>query len=127
MAEFLGSRYVFMNIQVTNQAVKDVSGDVLIVAAAQKARQKGKGAILSDAARSVDKLLGGLIDELCTSGEFKGNLGELTTIYTMGKLTAKRILLVGLGSQETLNSQVLRRASAIAARHAQHTGAHQLV
>ncbi|TMC83606.1 MAG: hypothetical protein E6J10_10025, partial [Chloroflexi bacterium] len=55
---------------------------------------------------------------------FKGNLGEITTIYTMGKLAAKRVIVVGLGAQET--TQALRRASSIAARHLQNTGAHHI-
>src|SRR5260370_7833173 len=44
----------------------------------------------------------------------------------MDKLAAKRIVIVGLGSQEQIDSQVIRRASATAARHLQQTGAHQI-
>src|SRR5260370_7729384 len=44
----------------------------------------------------------------------------------MDKLAAKRIVIVGLGFQEQIDSQVIRRASATAARHLQQTGAHQI-
>jgi leucyl aminopeptidase len=42
-------------------------------------------------------------------------------------LPAKRVLVVGLGAQEKVNTQTFRRAIAIAARHLQQTGAHQVV
>ena len=74
----------------------------------------------------MDNVLDGLISQLGTDGEFKGNLGEITTIHTMGKLAARRVIIVGLGSQETVNTQSIRRASAIAARHLQHSGAHHI-
>jgi leucyl aminopeptidase len=116
-----------MDIRVTNQAEENVACDALVVGAAYtKAGQKSKGIVLSASARAVDRLLGGLIDEICANGEFKGNLGELVTIHTMGKLTAKRVVLVGLGAQETVNPLALRRATATAARHLQHTGAQQI-
>ena len=116
-----------MDIRVTNQVEENVTCDALVVGAAQKkAGQKAKGVVLSESAQVVDRLLGGLINEVCVDGEFKGNLGELITIHTMGKLAAKRVVIVGLGAQETVNPLALRRASATAARHLQHTGAHQI-
>ncbi len=116
-----------MDIRVTNQAEENVACDALVVGAAQKkAGQKAKGVVLSESAQVVDRLLGGLINEICAEGEFKGNLCELNTIHTMGKLAAKRVVLVGLGTLETVNPQALRRATATAARHLQHTGAHQI-
>src|SRR5438309_3820680 len=116
-----------MDIQVTNNAVKKVISDVLVVSAARTKTAEGKPKVaLAKSAQHVDGLLGGLLAQICADGEFKGNLGEMTTVYTMGKLSAKRLILVGLGKQETLNAQSVRRASAIAARHAQKTGAHSI-
>src|SRR5215831_15337734 len=116
-----------MNIRVTNQTEENVICDALVVGAAQKkAGQKAKGVVLSGSAQVVDRLLGGLINEICADGEFKGNLGELSTIHTMGKLAAKRVVLVGLGTQGTVSLLALQRASAAVARHLQHTGAHQI-
>lgn len=117
-----------MDIRVTNQAEARVACDALVVAVAaqKKAGQQSKGVVLSEAAKSVDVILGGLITEMCASGEIKAGLGELNTIHTLGRLAAKRVVVVGLGSQETLDTQSLRRASAIAARHLQHTGAHEI-
>jgi leucyl aminopeptidase len=116
-----------MDIRVTHQAEQTVACDALVLGAAyQKAGQKAKSVVLSESAQVVDHLLGGLLTEVCTDGEFKGNLGELITIHPMGKLAAKRVVLVGLGAQETINPQALRRASETAARHLQQTGAHQI-
>src|SRR6266566_4420786 len=44
----------------------------------------------------------------------------------MGKLAAKRVVVVGLGAQEKMHTQSIRRASAIASRHLQQTGAYQV-
>ena len=113
-----------MDIQITTQAVREVACDTLIVGATRKAGETGL--VLSPAATSVDELLNGLITERNTEGEFKGSSGELLTIYPMGKLAAKRVIVVGLGKQETISIQSMQRASATAIRHAQRTGARQI-
>ena len=116
-----------MDIQVTGKALKDVACDALVVSAVRsKTGPQSHDVLFSAAAKEVDTALSGLIRQICSDGEFNGNLGEMTTVHTMGKLAAKRVVVVGLGSQENLNAQALRKASAIAARHLQNTGAHQL-
>ncbi len=115
-----------MNIQVTEQAIQDIACDAVIIGVTrQKIGEQGKVG-LPEAGQKIDALLGGLLHEVYAGGEFKGNLGELCTLHTMGKLAAKRVIVVGLGAQEKYNAQSLRRASSIAARHAQDTGAHSL-
>jgi leucyl aminopeptidase len=124
-----------MDIQITNQALKDVVSDALVVGAMsvkttqgqeQGQEQKSRGVALSKAAKTVDDILGGLIEQMSADGEFKGSLGEIVTIHTMGKLATKRIIVVGLGKQERITTQSFRRASAIATRHLQKTGAHHV-
>ncbi|HEV2655545.1 MAG TPA: M17 family peptidase N-terminal domain-containing protein, partial [Ktedonobacteraceae bacterium] len=109
-----------MHIQAITQAVRDATGDVLIVGAARKTG----GIALSPAATSVDRLLDGLITACSERGEFKGAPGELLTLHQKGRLAAQRVIVVGLGKQEAINAQSLRRASAIATRYAQNSGAH---
>lgn len=120
-----------MDIQATSQAVKNVQGDVLIVSAARAARvgagRQESHVQLASAAANVDTLLEGLIRERCADGEFKGSLGEMLTLHPMGRMAVKRVLVIGLGSQEKVTLQSIQRASAIAARHAQQTGAHDVV
>lgn len=111
-----------MDIQIVTRTVQNVDCDVLIVAAAQQAQ----GIVLSTAARAVDGLLNKLISERGSDGEFTGRAGELLTLHPMKQLAAKRVVVVGLGKQEKVTLQAIRRASAIATRHAQGTGAQQV-
>ncbi len=109
-----------MNIQAITQPVRDITGDVLIVGAARKTGDIA----LSPAATSVDRLLDGLVTACSVNGEFKGASGELLSIHPQERLGVKRVIVIGLGKVEAINTQSLRRASAIATRHAQNTGAH---
>ena len=113
-----------MEIQAVIELAKSVQGDVLIVSAA---RTSGKQVQLATIAADIDTALEGLIRERCTDGEFKGGLGEMLTIHPMGRLATKRVLVVGLGFQEKVTTQSIRRASAVATRHAQQTGAKTVV
>ncbi len=115
-----------MDIQTTTQTAQTVATDVLIVSAARKSGKDEQGVQLSQTAAAIDKTLNGLLSERCADGEFKGGLGELLTIHTMGHITAKRVIVVGLGSQNKIGTQAIRHASAVAARHAQNTGAHAI-
>lgn len=116
-----------MDIRIVEQAVEDTQCDVLVVGATyKKVGKQTKELVLVGSAKEVDSLLGGLIRSVYDDGEFKANLGELVTLHSMGKLTAKRVVVVGLGAQEKMDTQSVRRASAIAARSLQQAGAHQL-
>jgi leucyl aminopeptidase len=115
-----------MNVQVTEQAIQDIACDAVIIGVTRQKVGEQSDVALPKAGQKIDALLGGLLHEVYAEGEFKGNLGELCTLHTMGKLAAKRVIVVGLGAQEKYNAQSLRRASAIAARHAQDTGAHSI-
>ncbi len=115
-----------MDIQVTTQTAQEVTAEVLIVSAARKTGKDGQGVQLSATATTIDRTLNGLINELCTNGEFKGGLGELLTIHTKGRMATKRVIVVGLGAENKITTQAIRHASAVASRHCQHTGAHQI-
>ena len=116
-----------MEIRVTTQTVQEIKCDALIVGAARKTGQSEKGVTLSTTATVIDTLLEGLLHERSQDGEFQGNLGEMITIHPTGRLAAKRVIVVGLGRQERVDTQAIRRASAIAIRHLQNTGAKQVV
>ncbi len=116
-----------MNVPITGQAIQDIACDAVIIGVTQqKADKQGDRVVLSEAGQEIDTLLGGLLQEIFADAEFKGNVGELCTLHTMGKMAARRVIVVGLGAQEKYTTQSLRRASAIAARHAQSTGAHSI-
>jgi leucyl aminopeptidase len=113
-----------MQVHITTQTLRDLACDALIIGAVRKI--EGKGISLTKTGNTVDQLLNNLIAERIADGEFKGNLGEILTIHTMGKLAAKRVLVVGLGQQSKVNSKSLQRACAIATRRLQDTGAHTI-
>jgi leucyl aminopeptidase len=110
-----------MDITLINQALKDVVCDVLIVGAAT--REKGEAPAQFSLAQELDLALDGLITDMYTRAEFKGKVGEIVQIYSMGKLAARRVIIVGLGSANKPQHHSLRRASGAAARLAQQTGA----
>lgn len=113
-----------MDIQLVTQSAPQIQCDALIVSAIQ---QKGRGLQLSPSAATINTALDGLINELADDGEFKGAAGELLTLHTMGRIRAKRVLVVGLGAVERLTVQTFQRAVASAARHLQAMGARHIV
>lgn len=116
-----------MDTKLVTQAVTESTCDVLIVGAAHGSNEaEGKRLVLSTAAKEVDRLLGGLLTTMHENGEFKGKLGEIAQIYTLGKMAARRVLVVGLGNVGQLQTHALRRASGVALRFAQNTGASQV-
>ncbi|MDQ2904724.1 MAG: leucyl aminopeptidase [Chloroflexota bacterium] len=114
-----------MDIQLTTQAAQEIACDALVVgASSSKEQQNAAEGLLSPTAGKLDKELGGLLSALYKEGEFKGKLGEIATIHTMGKIAAKRLILVGLGGEATPGADAIRRASATVIRHLEGTGAH---
>ncbi len=114
-----------MQIHALTQGVYEAKSDVFIVGAVSST--EGKGLLLTTSAKEVDTQLAGSISESSSLGEFKGHLGELLTVYSLGRLATRRVIVVGLGPQNRVDSQSIRRASAIAARHAQSTGAQRII
>ena len=116
-----------MDIRLIEQRVEELQCDALVLGVSyKKVGQQRKDLLLTEEAKEVDSLLGGLMQTIYEDGEFKGELGEIVTLHPMNKLAAKRIIVMGLGSQEKMDAQAIRRASAIASRHLQQTGAHQI-
>jgi leucyl aminopeptidase len=114
-----------MKITISNDDIQHIDCDVLVVSATRTKSEPGFK--LSPGGAEVDTLLSGLLSESNRIGEFKASAGELFTVHTMGKLAARRVLIVGLGVDESRDMQVTLRAAATAARHAQNTGAHHIV
>jgi len=66
---------------------------------------------------AVDKKLGGAISGMIKQGDIKGKAGEITVIYTLGKLPAARVLVLGLGKKKELTINKLRGSFAEACRY----------
>lgn len=67
-------------------------------------------AALSFSAQEVDRASGGLIEALRKGGDFKGERGKTTVLYTHGALPAMRVIVVGLGKREKCDLEVMRGA-----------------
>jgi len=61
---------------------------------------------------AVDKALGGMISEIISSGDFKGEWGQTYLFRTFGKIPAERVLLLGLGKQKEFTKDRIREAAA---------------
>jgi leucyl aminopeptidase len=66
---------------------------------------------------SADKALEGAISRLMKESGIKGKLNEITAFYTLGKLPAERVLIVGLGKQPEFTSDRVREVTATVCRY----------
>lgn len=101
-----------MRIEAKQGNIAEAQADAIIVNLFEGVISPGGGT------GAVDQALGGLIaQELKTSPKvFKGKLGETLVLPTYGKLSARYVIVVGLGKAEDLKALQLRRASAAATR-----------
>jgi leucyl aminopeptidase len=58
----------------------------------------------------IDKKLGGAIANLIKQGDIKGKLNEITLLHSMDKLPASRVVVLGLGKKNELNTNKVRGA-----------------
>jgi leucyl aminopeptidase len=73
-------------------------------------------ALAKQEAGALDKALGGSLQGFLRSGEFEGRMGETMLFHTQGKVSAKRLLLIGLGKKKALTLDALRQAMGHAAK-----------
>ncbi len=66
--------------------------------------------LLSGAAAYVDTVSEGLLTRLIQEGDFNGVLGSTLMLHSVPGLLAKRVLLVGAGSQESYNATAYTKA-----------------
>ena len=81
---------------------------------------------LPGAAGQVDEALDGQISALIEDGEIRGKLGEITIIHTLGRITPRRVMVVGGGPADEANANLLRRLAAEVARRARANSYKQL-
>ncbi len=105
-----------MRVQVQVGAIQEVAAELIVVNLFQ-----GVDAPVG-ATGAVDAALGGAITDLVAAGDFRGKLGETAVLYPRGALGAKRVLVVGLGPQDKLTVDAVRRAAAQAAQAALKLG-----
>ena len=92
-----------MNIHVKSGVATTAATDLLVCLEYEKDKTWTK------AVRPLDQKLRGKLSALRKSGEFSGKPNQPVLLHINGELAAKRILLVGLGSRETVSSKGLNR------------------
>ncbi|MGQ9509423.1 MAG: leucyl aminopeptidase [Thermodesulfobacteriota bacterium] len=70
----------------------------------------------------VDRAADGFISQIMEDGDFKGELYECKLFHTQGRLSAKRILLTGLGKKEEFDLDKWRGASSKAGQFIRDSG-----
>ncbi|HXD36016.1 MAG TPA: M17 family peptidase N-terminal domain-containing protein, partial [Rhodanobacter sp.] len=72
--------------------------------------------VLSNAAAQVDAATAGAIKSQLESGDISGKAGNCVTLFAPAGITAKRVLVVGLGAQKSFDGARFRKACMDAAR-----------
>ncbi len=105
-----------MQVNTLRGAIQETSAELIVVNLFQGVQEPG------GATAAVDRALGGAITERIASGDFDGRFGQMALLYTRGAIPAPRVLVVGLGKQESWSLDKLRQAAALAARQVRELG-----
>jgi leucyl aminopeptidase len=106
-----------MKLDVSATAPITIAADTLVLE-----RYAGEDRLGPDL-RRVDAALGGFLGLALRDQRFEGRVAEVADIHTGGRLSAKRVLVAGLGPRGDCTAEVLRRAAAAASRRARDLGA----
>jgi len=106
-----------MNVKVIKDQIKDIITDVIVIGIYEGVKS------LDIKLHSIDEQLGGIITEMISNESFKGKEGETVLVHSLGKISAKKILLLGLGKKENLKADTIRRLGAKAVKEAEKTKA----
>lgn len=82
---------------------------------------------LSAAAQTIDTTSSGAISAHLALGDFSGEKQRFSLLYQLPGITAKRVLLVGLGERDKLNVEALTQATHVAAASLKATKVKQVV
>jgi leucyl aminopeptidase len=104
-------------ITTSNDAPEKVSCDALVVGAF--AGQSDP--VLSSQAAALDEALGGGLSDHLSEVAFKGRVGSVCVVPTLGRLPAKSIAVVGLGDEKTAGAREILRGAGNAARTLTHS------
>ena len=108
-----------MNLITTVSPLEDLKAEVLLVTVFQGEKE------LTGRLAWLDRILGGQIGKLLSTGEVRGQYKEFATLHVTG-IGSQRILLIGLGKKEDLTLNRIRSVVAIAARNCRRIHAKSL-
>ncbi len=105
-----------MNVKVQRGSIEATDADVIIVNLFEGVE------LPAGATGAVDKALNGAITDVLRSGDYRGKLNELSVLYSRGALSARRVIVVGLGKVADFDLDRVRQAAAWSARRARDLG-----
>src|SRR5690625_6673984 len=105
---------------VSSGDITSIDADTVVVNLFQGVTSPG------GATGAVDRALGGTISVLVAAGDIPGKPGDVTVLYSGGAISARRVLVVGLGREEKFDLEAVRRAAARAALRARELGSERL-
>lgn len=92
-----------MKVTVIKDQLKDIIADAVVVGVYEGVKSLGTDLT------GIDQQLDGIISGMISSDDFKGKEGETLLIYTLGKIPAKKVLLLGLGKEEDFKEDTIRK------------------
>jgi len=104
-----------METKLHSAPLEQIETEALVILAFDK--DSPGGGLASEAAKTVNTLTGGWLEELYRTGEFSGKLYETALLHRPAGLAAKRLLAIGAGKSDKFGPAELRRVSGAAVRH----------
>ena len=105
-----------MRVTVAHGDVTQLATPALIVNLFEGVKQPG------GATGAVDSALDGAISQLIQEGETRGKRGEMTLLHTFGRISPSRVVVAGLGKQDSFDQDVVRQVTAEACRFLRRRG-----
>ena len=106
-----------MRTELTFAPLSGIETELLAVFAADTQTEKGPGVKPIPALLTTDEAVLAAAQSVLATGEFKAAANEIVLVHTPAGLSAKRLLLVGLGKQAKATIHDLRKASGAAVRY----------
>ena len=103
-----------MELTVAQADITTVEGDCVVIDVCQDRLESP----LLGAAGEMDRALDGHLSLLIEDGEIRGRRGEITVVHTLGRITPRRVLVIGCGPSAEVDANAVRRLGAEMARYA---------
>jgi leucyl aminopeptidase len=115
-----------MRVTVSTSGPGGPAADLLAIPLGQAnggGKKKAARARVPRPVQALDRSLGGVIRSAIASGDFRARRGEKLLLYPTRGRSPKRVLLLGMGREDDLDSEALRRLGASALGDARDKGA----
>lgn len=115
-----------MRTELSFAPLKSIETELLAVLAVDTQTAKGPDAKPAPAPLTSDVTVKSAVSAVLASGEFKAGANETVLIHAPAGLTAKRLLIVGLGKQAKATANSVRTAAGTAVRYTKPRGIRSL-